>query len=526
MKLKKKDVGSMSIDKLVAWAEDEANSPYLRSHPLKSRPFRKDFKGKVLFTKRSCNLENKAINDAAKILESMNDGVYGIIQYVDGMNDGVDSLNDVARVGQNMEVDNVEDINDVGNGVNINEEVLARQKKLDKGKRTMTEDDIVTIKKIMNVCRGNGISMRENDNHISSNNESDSEENVDEYADMYSESDSDESDKSFDYLSNGEDKVTELRKRKFEFKNTTDEANGQEGPTEAEQDTPNDVDKYADVDDNGIGLSPFVRQYEKYMEALLKKLKGNRIGITYPFAIRGEKFPTDKFKECLTYYALANGFSLWFERSTKNKVVAKCDQRKEIINDPSKGKHRAYKKFPSNNADKTLCNWRCYGRNFTDKIMMNPQITIDAIVDLVMKKYKCIVSRTQCRNAKTFALNEGDAAIQDHYGLPRVEFKGLFWAASKASYAQLFNKMMEKIRRANPKAHENLVKKEPNTWSRAFSNEGMCCEAMKNAKSSTIAVPELNAMRLKENHNYVRVHRSHRHEEDELHEIVDRKMDY
>ncbi|GJR92797.1 ribonuclease H-like domain-containing protein [Tanacetum coccineum] len=54
-------------------------------------------------------------------------------------------------------------------------------------------------------------------------------------------------------------------------------------------------------------------------------------------------------------------FSLWFVRSTKDKVVAKYGQRKEIIKDPSKGRQRAYKKFPSNNADKTLCNWRCYG---------------------------------------------------------------------------------------------------------------------------------------------------------------------
>ncbi|GJX12565.1 hypothetical protein Tco_0204323, partial [Tanacetum coccineum] len=311
-------------------AEDEANSPYLRSYPLKSRPFRKDFKGKVLFTKRY-NHEDKGFD------------------YYPPLNGDEMGLNDVARVGHNMEVDNVKDMNDVGNGVNIDEEVLARQKKLDKGK--------------------------ENDNHISSNNESDSEDNVDEYADMYSESDNDESDKSFDYLSNGEDKVEMVV------------ASGIKVFLD-----PVTVLDY--VDDNGIGLSPLVRQYEKYMEALLKKLKGNRLNIQSFLQLvekskerlsyicdqthcnlnesgtkRGEKFPTDKFKECLTYYALANGFSLWFERT------------------------------------------------------------------------------------------------------------------SKASYAQLFNKMMEKIRRANPKAHENLVKKEPKTWSRAFSNEGICCEAMKNGLS-------------------------------------------
>nr|GEV21432.1 ribonuclease H-like domain-containing protein [Tanacetum cinerariifolium] len=36
----------------------------------------------------------------------------------------------------------------------------------------------------------------------------------------------------------------------------------------------------------------------------------------------------------------------------------------------------------------------------------------------------------------------------------RVEFRELFWAASKASYPQLFNKIMQKIKKANPGAHE------------------------------------------------------------------------
>ncbi|GJU64438.1 hypothetical protein Tco_1246273, partial [Tanacetum coccineum] len=50
----------------------------------------------------------------------------------------------------------------------------------------------------------------------------------------------------------------------------------------------------------------------------------------------GDKFPTiDKFKECLTNYALANGLSLWFDRSSKQKDVAKRGQRNEIIKDPS-----------------------------------------------------------------------------------------------------------------------------------------------------------------------------------------------
>ena len=43
----KKDAGNMSYDELVAWAEEEAQSPYLRSPPpVKDRPLRKDFEPK------------------------------------------------------------------------------------------------------------------------------------------------------------------------------------------------------------------------------------------------------------------------------------------------------------------------------------------------------------------------------------------------------------------------------------------------------------------------------------------------
>ncbi|PWA53926.1 hypothetical protein CTI12_AA437610 [Artemisia annua] len=45
----KKDAGNMTVDELISWAEDESQSPYLRSPPLKQRPLRNDFEGKVWF---------------------------------------------------------------------------------------------------------------------------------------------------------------------------------------------------------------------------------------------------------------------------------------------------------------------------------------------------------------------------------------------------------------------------------------------------------------------------------------------
>lgn len=64
-----------------------------------------------------------------------------------------------------------------------------------------------------------------------------------------------------------------------------------------------------------------------------------------------------------------------------------------------------------------------------------------------------------------------------------LEFRELFWAASKASYPPLFNKIMDKIKKANPKAHKYLMDKDPKTWSRAYFEVGRGCEAVENGFS-------------------------------------------
>ncbi|GKD10692.1 hypothetical protein Tco_1190377 [Tanacetum coccineum] len=46
--MKNLDVGSMSYDELVAWAEEEARSPYLRTPPLKARRKSIEFQGSTL----------------------------------------------------------------------------------------------------------------------------------------------------------------------------------------------------------------------------------------------------------------------------------------------------------------------------------------------------------------------------------------------------------------------------------------------------------------------------------------------
>ncbi|GKB16008.1 hypothetical protein Tco_0849931 [Tanacetum coccineum] len=287
--------GNMSIEELVAWAEEEASSPYSRSPPLKSRPFRNDIKGRVLFTNMYCvedegfemypplnedkvgkddllvwcsNLEN----DAAKILEGMSEGKNDAsksVEFNEGVHVSIDGMS--------------EGMNDDAN-IDIDEQVLSKQQLLDKGKSLMTDEDIVTTKKRKIVSRGNGISIRENDsvNVVSMDNESDSNN----HGDHQSKTDNDESEKSFDDLSNGKDVVIEHRKRRIRFNyNGAEVADDDHHEVGDEERATVDVDKYREIDDNGLGLAPLIREHEKYMQALARKLKGNGMGITDPFAI-------------------------------------------------------------------------------------------------------------------------------------------------------------------------------------------------------------------------------------------------
>ena len=76
-------------------------------------------------------------------------------------------------------IENVDDMDvDGQQDANIDVVVLARQKKLDKGKSVMKGKKKPTPKKISNVPRVTGITIRENTNpQLSSNSDSKAEEN-------------------------------------------------------------------------------------------------------------------------------------------------------------------------------------------------------------------------------------------------------------------------------------------------------------------------------------------------------------
>nr|GFA95521.1 pentatricopeptide repeat-containing protein [Tanacetum cinerariifolium] len=172
----------------------------------------------------------------------------------------VDNVSETMDVDM-LVVDNVVNNNLVDNGryVSIDVEVLAKQMKLDKGKSAMTQKDHVISKKRKSVLVENQVNSSVNE------------------TDMGFETESDESQRSFDYLSDCDYEVVELRKRKSASKNNIDE--GDENASSEHEDFRPPTRNY------DIGHGDTIKQHELCIDELMWKLKGNRSGLTDPLTI-------------------------------------------------------------------------------------------------------------------------------------------------------------------------------------------------------------------------------------------------
>ncbi|GJW98956.1 pentatricopeptide repeat-containing protein [Tanacetum coccineum] len=142
--------------------------------------------------------------------------------------------------------------------------------KLHKGKGKMSEADIFTSKKQKPLQRGNGITIRENENPLPTDDSSDSED----YS--QSESESDCFKKSFNYLSDCDDEVIELRKRRFEYKYTNQEDND-DTVLETDKGECTQSSKFEDVLTNDVVITPLVKEHERNMQYLLKNSESNLV---------------------------------------------------------------------------------------------------------------------------------------------------------------------------------------------------------------------------------------------------------
>ncbi|GKB13076.1 pentatricopeptide repeat-containing protein, partial [Tanacetum coccineum] len=210
-----------------------------------------------------------------------------------------------------------------------------------------------------------------------------------------------------------------------------------------------------------------------------------------------------QLKECLTFYALANGFSLWFYKSSKAKLIEKglkdgwnLGCRKIIALDgcflkrPSVGEILTAIGRDANNHI-FLVAWAVVNVENKDKWSWCLDLLGDELemptsngLTLMSDQHKGLIEAVkelmphaehrQCARH----IYEG---FRKHYS--GDVFRQLFWVDSKATYPGMLNKIMEKIKRANPKAYDYVVKKEPKTWSMAYFHIGTNCEAIENGFS-------------------------------------------
>ena len=146
----------------------------------------------------------------------------------------------------------------------------------------------------------------------------------------------------------------------------------------------------------------------------------------------GEKFESpDQLKRALTYYALANGYKLYYQVNNTKRLLAKCS--KDDVD--RKCPFRLWASWMQNERtfqiktlnDEHSCsrtyeygtlitsNW--IARNYAKKIMVNPCIKVKELIEMILKKYKCKVTISQARRGKKKALNQYENCLEDHYGM-------------------------------------------------------------------------------------------------------------
>ncbi|GJT45857.1 pentatricopeptide repeat-containing protein [Tanacetum coccineum] len=379
------------------------------------------------------------------------------------------------------------------------------KKTMDKGKSKVLVDDI-PVKK--HVCRNNGIVIEENVNPFDTDSDSESE-----------------------------DELIELRKRKTEAKKAPKKSNRQTLPVN--EGTSTSISRQRVY---GVGDSETLMEHEEFMDDLMKKLRDEGDAITDPFKIvesKSEKYPihdvethwrmrkpksgekfmdVDQLKECLTYYALANVFSLHAKRWALSEGETAIEDHYAYIRSYGKAilesNHGSTVKVgvTVNPDSKTyfdrfyVCfkglkeGWKLGCRNvialdvawavvnvenkynwswFLDLLGDDLDMPTGNGLTIISYQHKVLIQAV--KDIMPHAEHR-QCARHVYEGFRKqfsgVEFKSLFWAASKASYPGLFNKIMDKIKRANPKAYQYLLDKDPKTWSRAYFHIGINCEVL------------------------------------------------
>ncbi|GJY45816.1 hypothetical protein Tco_0434879 [Tanacetum coccineum] len=176
------------------------------------------------------------------------------------------------------------------------------------------------------------------------------------------------------------------------------------------------------MDEDEIVYDPNKRDYPIHDPNTHWKLKKPILGELYA--------DLDQVKDCLTFYSVANGYQLWYEKSDNEKLLVRCGfdekerRKKKLPRDPNKlccpFRLRVVKMHDGNSwhirtlVDEHTCTRQYYlgclvtskwiARQYEDKIRMNPDLKVVHLQEMVMKKYRVKTSYNQCSRARRIAI--------------------------------------------------------------------------------------------------------------------------
>ncbi|GJT96911.1 hypothetical protein Tco_1092429 [Tanacetum coccineum] len=245
----------------------------------------------------------------------------------------------------------------------------------------------------------------------------------DDLFDYFSEEDSDTA--SVDHLSDGEEEVFEIRTQKIAPKPRQKPSKMFDATFLTRIYSTLDREEYVDTE-----VRPLAEDHDHVGDQFPIHDPSIKWKLMKP--VLGERYESpEQLKRALAFYALANGYKLYYDVNTPKKLHAKCS--KDSVE--RKCPFRLWASWMSRERSfqiKTLVDQHAcsrtyeYGtlitsdwiaRNYAKKIMINPNIKIREIVELILKKYKCKVTLSQARRGKKKALNQYQTCLEDHYGM-------------------------------------------------------------------------------------------------------------
>ncbi|CAI9281649.1 unnamed protein product [Lactuca saligna] len=137
-----------------------------------------------------------------------------------------------------------------------------------------------------------------------------------------------------------------------------------------------------------------------------------------------------ELKNCLTNYAVKNGYNLYYEKNDSHSLLVRCCKDSKNPSCPfrlwaswmsSERSFQIKSLVDDHNCSRvfkfgSIVTYKWIGKHFKNQLLKNPKISIRKMKAKVSTKFNLIVSVTQCRNARRYALDEIEGNLIEHYG--------------------------------------------------------------------------------------------------------------